>query len=773
MYSLRTFGGFVFEEAGAPLDGPAGQRKAMALLTVLAAEGAASRDRLALLLWPDSDTERARGSLKQTLHLLRRRTGVEDLVLGTNELRLNPDRIRSDVEQFSRAVDAGDLEAAVGHYTGPFLDGVHLDRSRNFEEWVDAQRLALGTRYTETLERLARAAAADGDHATAAAWWQKVQTQDPLNGRSAVQLMLALEASGNPAAALQHARVHELLLREQWELEPDREVVELASRIRAGDRTAAAPRTRDAGSSLVERSQPAAAESLQTRHAGRRPHWRAAAAVVAVVATGAALWLALSDARPGRMTRVVAAESGEHGAAEPGSIAVLPFVDLSPDADAEYFGDGIAEELIGALGRVPGLKVVARTSAFQFKGRAMDVREVGRQLNVRHVLEGSVRKDATALRITTRLVEVAGGYNVWTHTYDRSLDDAFAIQDEIAMTTVAALRAEPGVDPASSLVSSRTPDAEAYEMYLKGLHFYNRLQIAPAIEQLQAASRRDPSFARAHAALAVALGIPAAHSDLAPEQARAQGIDAARAALRLDPSLAEAHAALGWLEMIDLEWGAAERSLQRAIGLNPELAQARLHYAFHLHRQGRTAEAVDEADTARRLDPLSLSINVMLASFLADAGHTEDAVARVRATLELDESFPMAHAMLGHMQMGAGQLADAIRSYERAAQVVPTSYYLGFLGHGLARAGRTAEAARMLGSLTARHAAGEHVSPGAIGWILLGLDQRDEAFGWLNRAAENRDPFLTIYGVLSSAQLSAPYRSDPRFETLRRRVFSP
>lgn len=777
MYWLRTFGGFAIERDGAPLDEIGAHRKGLGLLAVLAVEGSMGRDRLMALLWSESDTERAKGSLKQAVYMLRRQLDIPNLLLGTTELRLNPEHIQSDVHLFSRAMEEGDLATAVRHYTGPFLDGVYLERTPEFERWVEAQRLDLAQQYARALEGLARAAEAQGDHAAAAGWWRRLQGADPLNSRVAVSLMTALDTSGDRAAALQHAQIHETLLREELGIAPDPAVATLAERLRSPsappqqkaptvpdlDSTARVGEFESRGGGMpVQRSAPA---SGVLQHSWtRRP---LLLMLVALLGLGVVIAVLL-----GTRNRIFFySAQAPVPVPESRSIAVLPFLDMSPQGDQEYFSDGMAEELISHLSKVEGLQVAARTSAFQFKGRNPDIREVGAKLGVATVLEGSVRRSGDRLRITAQLVDAQSGYHLWTQSYERQMSDVFAIQDEISRAIVEALQVRLAAGAAAPLVAPPTQDIEAYEQYLKGLLFFNRHQIPRAIEHLGEATRRDPQFARAYAALAEAYTVR--YSDRPPPENHARGVAAARAALRLDPSLADAHAALGLLEMIDFRWAEAEHSLRRATELDPRAPRARFYYAIYLHRQGRWDDAFAQMARARELDPLSLPINALYGSFLGDLGRVDEAIAHLKATLELDSAFPITQAALGHIYMGTERHDHALRHYQRVAELVPVSMYAGFLGHGYARAGRRDDARRVLEQLQAQIARGEYVSPGAVGWIYLGLGEPDEGFRWLERAAEERDVFLTVYAVLTNRYLSAPYRNDPRFQQLRRKIGLP
>jgi adenylate cyclase len=770
MYRLRALGGLTLERGGTALDELAAHRKALALLSILVVQGGTSRDRLMALLWPDADEARARNSLKQTVHLIRRRLGAQDVILGVTELRLNPERIESDVGAFTTAVRQGEMRTAVALYGGPFLDGVHVDDAGELERWVEERRTELGRQYLDAVERLAVDAEGAGDPVEAASWWRRLQAADPLNGRIAVRTMLALEAAGDRAGALRHAAVHASMVRDELDMAPDPAVTELAEELRLRPpRTAAA---RPAAPATARPQPEGVPHSASAAHPAPGPlrHVVLAAAVLVVAAVAALLATTAGRAPTGS----AGDGEGSRTTSPPAireSIAVLPFVDLSAGRDQEHFSDGITEELITALSSVEWLKVAARTSAFQFKGDRPDVRELAARLNVAHVLEGSVRMDGTRLRISAQLVDAAAGYQLWAESYDRDVSDVFGVQAEIAHAIVDALRERLGAPLAGGMPSrAPTEDVAAYEEYLKGLFFFNRLQIPRAIEGFTAATTLDPGFARAHAALAEAFAIPAAYGEGSPAEDYVRGLAAAEAALRIDPHLADGHAALGWLQMIGLRWDDAGRSLRRAIELDPRAPRARLYHALYLHRRGSPEAALIELEHARVADPLALVVNALYGSVLVDLGRVDDGLDVLLAALELDPAHPIAHAVLAHALLGEGRYDEAIRHYEAAASAVPNSYYAGFLGHAYARAGRTRDARLVLAQLEARAHGGSHVSPAAIGLILLGIGEHDEAYRWLREAARQRDVFLTVYGVLSNGPLSGPYANDERFQELRASV---
>jgi adenylate cyclase len=727
----------------------------MALLVVLAAQGGASRDRLMALLWPDADEARARNSLKQTVHLIRRRLGAQDVILGVSELRLNPRLVESDVAAFAAALLEGDPGAAVGQYGGPFLDGVHLGGAGEFERWAEERRGQLARQYLEALEHLAMAAEDAGEAMEAASWWRKAQAADPLSSRIAVRTMLAHEAAGDRSGALRHAAVYAALVSQDLEVAPDPAVTDLAEELRLRPPPAAPVRQRLP-----------AASAHRVRATPRRAAVGAALLVVAVVTAVLATANGRSPTAPAASGEDLVAPSSRPAIRE--SIAVLPFVDLSAGRDQEYFSDGITDELITALSSIEWLKVAARTSAFRFKEERPDVREIARRLDVAHVLEGSVRMDGSRLRISAQLVEAGNGYQLWAESFDGDLDDVFAVQAELAQAIVDALRQRlPSPAPAGTAAQAPPTDVAAYAQYLKGLFFFNRLQIPRAIEELTAATVMEPGFARAHAALAEAYAIPAAYGGGTPAADLARALAAAETALRIDPDLADGHAALGWLQMIGLRWEDAERSLRRAIELDSRAPRARLYHALYLHRRGRREAALAELEHARAVDPLDLPVNAIYGSVLVDLGRIEEGLDVLHAALELDPAHPIAHAVLAHALLGAGRWDEAIVHYEAAANAVPNSYYAGFLGHAYGRSGRIREARQVLAQLEARARSGVHVSPGAVGLILLGLGDDDQAYRRLHEAARQGDVFLTVYGALSNRPLSEPYWGDRRFQQVR------
>ncbi len=481
----------------------------------------------------------------------------------------------------------------------------------------------------------------------------------------------------------------------------------------------------------------------------------AAAAALLVLAAGV-YWAATQRDRP-----------RSEPAGEISSIAVLPFANLSADEDQEIFCDGITEELINTLSKVEGLRVISRTSAFQFKGKASDVREVGRRLNVGAVLEGSVRKAGATLRITAQLVKAADGYHLWSGAYEREIKDVFAVQEEISRSIANALR----VRLTRSLAESRTTDVEAYNFYLKGRYHWNKRTeegLRRSIEYFEQSIARDRKWAVSHAALADSYALLASYGVVAPAEAMKKAKEAASEALRLDETMAQAHATLGFVRSFrEWDWRAAEQEYKRAIELNPGYATARQWYAGCLRAVGRTDEALAEMKRAQELDPLSLAAGRDLGRVFLSMRQYERAVEQYRKVLELEPNFPSAYMHLGMAYEEMRMHREAVEALEKARSLPGASpLVLGALGRAYAVSGRRGEAERLLGELESLSRR-RHVSPVSRAFISIGLDDKDRALEWLERACAEHDPWIAW---LKADPVFDTLRADPRFQRLLRKV---
>jgi serine/threonine protein kinase/tetratricopeptide (TPR) repeat protein len=457
------------------------------------------------------------------------------------------------------------------------------------------------------------------------------------------------------------------------------------------------------------------------------------------------------------------------------SVAVLPFADLSPGQHLGYLCDGIAEEIISGLSRIPGLRVAARTSAFQFKGRPDDVRRIGQTLGVDAVLEGSVRAAGTRLRVATQLVNVADGYHLWAERFDRESGDVFAVEDEIATAVVAAMRGQFANPAVGGMLTRGTTDAEAHTLYLKGRHHWNKrteesLRTAAAL--FQAAIDRDPGYGPAFGALAelyVTLGMygAARPADVMPK-ARA----AARQALAVTSTVPGTLATLATLAAVyDWDWIEADRLFVEAAAVDPDDPTTHHWYAMNcLLPQRRFREADRALDRARELDPLSLIITVSLGLSAYFERRYDVAVQRFGNALAFDDGFAMGQFFLGQTLTELGRYAEAIRAFDKASAAAGASpEFKASLGHVHARAGNERAAREVLGELSAMTAT-RYVSPVLFAHVHVGLGEFDAALDALERAEEARAADLVWIGVRPSCD---PLRNHPRFDALCTRVGVP
>lgn len=784
MYYLKSFGGLSLESDAAPISAAATQRRRLALLVLMAGGGdqGITRDKLVLYLWPDSPPEKARHILEQMLYASRRDLGKDAFLPETSALRLNPDIVRSDVEEFEAAIHEGEPERAIALYAGPFLDGVYLKDAPEFERWAEEERARLKHRVATVLEQLANQATAGGDHHEAVGWRRRLASTDPLSARTALGLMNSLAKVGDRAGALQHAQIYETLVRQELEMEPDGGVMALAERLRrdpgalelAGAGAIPAPKQ---PSALPGRLPSDEAASNEVAHApatdeNRSPaRWsngaRSQPASWRVPRRGALFASVLLVALAGTwgFSRWQSASSAS---ASQAALAVLPFVDMSPSRTDEYFGDGMTEELIHTLSQVPGLRVVARTSAFAFKGRGVDVREIGEKLNVGSILEGSVRRSGDRVRITVQLIDTESGFHLWSETYDRQGPDIFAVQDEISRAVVARLR--PGADRSgASRLATSPPNLEAYNLYLQGRFLWNQQTLASlrqAVERLQAAIGKDPSYAPPYAGLADAYNALVAHTRGPVEQRTllSSAEEAARHAIRLDPGLAEAHTSLGNLLMHRWDWAGAELEFRRAIDANPGFANAYQRYGVLLALIGRFDEAIRTMQRAQELDPLSLNIHGSASYVLNLARRYAEAEPQVRNLIAMDSTREGPYFRLGSVLLQTGRYEEAAQAFEAAMRLSPSARQnsIPMLAYTYARGGRSADAARLRPEIE-RGIENNTISGYFAAAYFGAIREKDRAFEVLDELAARRESCLQDVAV---DPVMDPLRSDPRFARL-------
>ena len=724
MLRLHTFGGCFVARDGVRLEPLSGQRKSLALLAMIASSGdrGISRETVLAYLWPNSDETRARTSLKQLVHSLRRQSENATLLSSSQPLRLNRDVITSDVEDFRDAVRRADYGPAAALYAGPFLDGFYLRGVDEFERWAASERAPLARDFARALEGLAVAAAERGEFDGSIEWWRRLASAEPLSGRAATGLMLALDAAGERAAALHHAREFQKLVHEEVGA-PDPAVAALAARLQ---------------------SHEALSPSLTAAHP-------------------------LPDVDHASGVRRSAQRMRLAGP----SVVVLPFANTTGDAADQPLADGLTDELIGALGKVPALKVVGRTTSFALGSRGVDPRTVAHTLGVTTVLEGSVRRSGTRLKVTAHLVSPDDGAVLWSETYARELSDVFAVQEEIARAIVAALRVKlrrPSGGDHARLIGRPPASVEAYELYLKGRYVWNTRFSGEALNlalgYFEQATTLDPQYARAYA------GISDAHATLAifgydrANEQFAAAKAAAQRALALDDALAEAHVSLGHvLFLYDFAWEASERLFRRAIELDPANPTARSFFAVCLQDQGRFDEAIAQLHTARSLDPLSSHVGNLLGRVYVNARRPDDAIVALREAIELNPHSDLAYQQLGHAYLQKGMHDDALATLRQAAGL-SGARDLAHLAYALAVTGDEAEARRLLRELYETPIARERL-PFHLAMTHAGLGDLEAALGLLEHGFAERASFMD--GVKITPAFD-PLHGDARWTTLLRRM---
>jgi len=454
------------------------------------------------------------------------------------------------------------------------------------------------------------------------------------------------------------------------------------------------------------------------------------------------------------------------------SIAVLPFVDLSAQRDQEYFCDGMVEELINSLTRIKDLRVVARTSVFSFKGKDIDIHEIGKRLNVKTILEGSVRKAGNRLRITTQLVNVEEDFPIWSDRYDRELEDVFAIQDDIAKSIVNALKIEFLGEKEMPLVKSHTEKPEAYEAYLKGNFHYWKLSpenIALALDYYQLALEKDPNFALAYTGISSVWVTRGMLGIVPPLEAFPKVKEAVLNALELDDTLSEAHYNLAIFRFYyEWDWGGAEIEFQRAIAINPNNANIHLIYSSFLDMMGRPEEAITEIERALELDPLNFFAQCIFGLHLFNQRRNDDAIAYFRNTLRTEPNFPLAHeglwVALHQKQMDEEALAEALKYFD----VLGDQEVAEALKRGYAEAGYPGAMSLVAEKLTVRSKQ-TYVQPSQIVRLYDHAGEKDRAFEWLEKAFEEHEPSLVTLNVWPEGAV----RDDPRFKHMLLRMNFP
>ena len=493
----------------------------------------------------------------------------------------------------------------------------------------------------------------------------------------------------------------------------------------------------------------------------------------ALLVSSAVLALLLVAALVWKLVEVKWRGSPAVGAASIQSLAVLPLENLTGDPKQDYFADGMCDALITELSQVKKLRVISRTSVMQYKDKHKSPAQIAQELGVDALVEGSVLRSDDRVRISAELVQPRTGQNLWAHSYERTVTDILALQSDVARDIVTQIQIQLTQPEQERLAKTRTVVPAAYDAYLQGNYYVAKRTgeaVTEAVADYRQAIQLDPTYAPSYAGLAAALTLAADYKDVASSEVLPEAEAAAVKALQLDDNLASAHAVLGQIRAYRLEWPGVLDEFKRAIELNPGEANSHHWYALALAAAGRNDEAISEMKLAQELDPRSLIINANLSWVLYLAGRYEEAVAQAQKTVAMDPSFAVAHGCLGQAYLAQREYAKALQELQQALALSGNeTSFKAELGNAYAVAGKKAEALGILHDLL-QMSSRQYVSPYSIALVYVGLDQKDEAFRWLDKAYDERSVRLINIAVHPRF---ASLHSDPRFATLVQRIGLP
>jgi len=452
------------------------------------------------------------------------------------------------------------------------------------------------------------------------------------------------------------------------------------------------------------------------------------------------------------------------------SIAGLPFENASGNPETEYLSDGISEALINSLTELQQLKVIARSTAFRYKGKPVDPQVVGRELKVRAVLMGLVRQTGERLNVQVDLVDATTGAQLWGEEYERKLSDVLLVKQTIAREVTEKLRLRLTGEQQQRLVKRDTTNPEAYQFYLKGRYYWEKRtaeNLKKALDQFQQAADKDPNYALAYVGLADCYLLLEDYVGTPASETYPKAKAFAQRALQLDSSLAEAHTSLAYVYSNLWQWEQAEEEFERAIKLNPNYPTAHHWYSLYLRNVGRFDEGMAEIKRAHELDPLSLVIGTTLTYAYLVEGDVNSAIAQSKRDIDLDPNFPRAHEYLGLAYLKQGRHSEAIAELQKAVELSGRERWpLRDLGYGYAISGKRAEALAVLKELEGKYQKHETIGQD-LAAVYAGLGEKDQAFAWLEKDFQARS------GLLARTRWTPPFeylRSDPRYADLVRRM---
>ena len=780
MVRLRTLGALDLRDAeGQECRSLLAQPKRVALVVYLALaspRGPHRRDALLALFWPELDSDHARNALSQSMHFLRRALGAETLVSHNgSELSLAPGSFWCDAIAFEEAIASGRTSEALDLYRGDLVEGFHVGNAPEFERWLDTERSRLADMYVRAAQASAEKRELAGDNEAALALWRRLTARDPYSPNLAIRYMRALAASGDRVGALQHARVHKTLLREELNSEPDEGVTRLARQLQnappSDERTPPVPAVASsvlAGTPVVAKTD--LAPSLIAVPAGKVRYRRYASTVVVglfllFVAVGSAVAFRVGPQNDKR--------------APIRSLAVLPFQDLTGDSSQHSFAEGMHEALITELARYPELSVISRTSVLRYRTTTKSASEIARELKVDGVVEGAILRDGGRIRMSAQLVYGRTDREIWAERYVRDLRDILVLQSELA----AAIARE--VHVATNPITRRSPDrsgpadAPPRELYLRELYQRGRYAelsrslngIETAREAYRRAIAEDSAFALGWAGLAGVYGFMAdyGYAPMPPALDSARWM--AQRAVALDSTLPDTRTALGVALGDAHDFAGAEREFRSAIQLGPSNARAHYWYSVLLVALGRGDEALRESERALELDPFSPRGGLAMkryATFLltGEYPHRKLPVTERRPILKLEPGEPWARAREAFELAEVGRCSEARSELVRARRDAPGDNFrmLTFVASVDWWCGQRDSARATLSRMKKLPHAGDNGYRMAIVHTLMG--EKDSAFVWLD---QQRWTMAELSG-LSADWWMQPLRSDPRYAALLQRL---
>lgn len=458
------------------------------------------------------------------------------------------------------------------------------------------------------------------------------------------------------------------------------------------------------------------------------------------------------------------------------SLVVLPLENLSGDKEQDFFADGMTDELIANLAKIRSLRVISRSTAMAYKGTRKPLSQIAQELNVDAVVEGTVLRVGSRVRITAELVRVSTDRHLWAETYESQMGDVLALQNRVSSAIVNEIRINLTPEDRERLAKTPAVSPDAYENYLKGLYYWNKRSdenLTRAIGYFERAAHQDPQYALAYAGLSDCYAIISAEifGTMAASEAAPKAKAAALHALDVDPTLAEADTSLATVKFnYDWDWSGASEGFERAIGLNPSYATAYQRYSLYLMAMGQVQDSFAQIQKARQLDPLSISINFSLGWRLYMARQYDRAIAQLRDTLEMDPSYELPHLVVGQAYEQKGDFASAIPELRKAVELShATPLMVSALAHAYARAGDKTEAEKLLAELVAESNK-QYVSPYYLAVVYVGLGRDQQAMDWLEKAFADRSNglvFLKVEPELDSL------RANPRFIALQKKLGFP